>query len=474
MLACTVVIASASERIQQGQIVYIGDTDDISGTVGWSSELVWAGRYADSYSVDNASIKYRLELPDTKKGYYNFYFDPKIFQSRLGWWYQYYGEYEKRGNLRAFYVKSERPINQSENTAEIGAPVVSVTPTPKPTPIIPEKPVSDYLVARGDPLLFPNVWGDDVSVWIFGRVDGVYDARFSGGEIEIDADSLENFEVGSYKMLVIRPGENGQIDCQYSAGHVKWFNIKTFTVGDIDADVFSPMVLLERIRQDFHETDDMIIEYDLELQDPYIEIVERDQSDVGDGSAIMRVRGYTNEVANKTVWITVDKDFVDYQNRHTYVISTQTMATDNPGAYRYFDAHIPVIWSNMTNYQHTIDAKTELGAESHVDFWIYTAPEGQQTPDRTIKYIGGNEFIPTPSPITITNETVKTVEVIRYDVKTEIVKEPVDYQKLIGSAVEMVLPWLVLGVGLAYLGRVAVKAYARGRRTGNVIEKERR
>lgn len=400
-------ISTASERITQGSIVYLNETYDISGTVGWSTKLVWAGRWADTFSIDNSSIKYSLELPNSKQGYYHFYIDPEIFGNRLGWWYQYYNGYEEQGNLRAFYVKETRPEkNETENIAELG--ILTIKPTPKPTPDLPVRKEADYLVARGDPLEFRGNWTTPHSVWIFGRIDGIFDARTTTAVTTIDEETIGVMEPGSYTMLVIEPGQNGQIDCQYKDGEIKWIDISRFQVGTIETDGKSPMVLLDQARAAFKSTDDIISEYSLEIQEPYLEIVNRDTIYYNEDTVKMLVRGYTNEAPNKSVFLTIDRNANAPQVRHTLSVSAKIMDSGDYGTYRYFVANFTVKLNETSGYQHDIDAVSPLGATASADFFVYTAPTGSVVPNRTIKYIGGNEFIPTPTP-EIVRETVTIV-----------------------------------------------------------------
>ena len=415
ILTCLLVIGmgQAYERVDQGDTVYVNETIDISGAVGWSSELVWAGRWASSLSVDNESILYELELPDYKSEYYKFYLDPAIFKDRLGWWYQYYGTYEKGGNLRAFYVRDHRPIIVENNTI---ATNITIEPTPTKLPIE-EKIVSDYVVARGDPFAFKYQTEETVSVWMFGRIDAVYDSRFNNGAVYFPSDAIKNMESGDYTLWVLLPGKNGQLDCRYTKGQIEYFSINDFTVGTIPADKLSPQVTLQKLREALKQTDDQIVEYKLAIGDPYIEITVIDPQYLADDTLLMKIKGYTNEIAGKTFTFTIDPELVTPVNAKLYTFTAQSQATANPGALRYFDASVPIFWSNISSGQHEIQGTTPLKAQCNVDFYIYNMPEGQVRPTQTIRYVGGNEFKATPTP--------EKVTVIQTEIVHEIQQVPV-------------------------------------------------
>jgi len=428
----------AYERIDQSGIAYLNETVDISSTIGWSTELVWAGRYANTFSVDNASIKYRIELPQKKEDHYHFYIDPTIFGNRLGWWYQFYGDYEKSGNNRAFYVKRERPAPNVNETANNTALEI-VTPAPTRIPVE-ERKVSDYLIARGDPFIQQYKTNDTVSVWFFGTVDGIYDRHFTNGTVSFAASEFQDISTGPYSMLVITGGKNGQFDLKYDEtdNTVRYFSLSKFKVSEIPTDGIAAAVLLPKVQQAITETDDKYTQYKVEIQDPYVEITEVDPYQVNDFAGTIRVRGYTNEIANKTVTLVIDEKTTHERNRHLRTFTTNSTDTGNAGSMRYFSESVPIIWSNMTTGQHSINASTPLNANAYVDFWIYESPAGTKAPNQTIKYIGGYEFVQTPTPEIITRvETVIKKETVTVTIPVTPSNEQVKSQQdaVIGEAI---------------------------------------
>ena len=418
LLACLLIIGigQASERVPQAGTVYLNETVDISGAIGWSSKIVWAGRYSTAMSVDNESILYSRELPDYKSQYYNYTIDYETFSNRLGWWYQYYGGYERSGNNRAFYVKDHRPITVVNNTTVMHP---TLTPTPTPLPVK-EKVVADYVAARGDPFRIKNFpFNGTVSVWIFGRTDGLFDRRFPEGWISFDAPEVQALEQGDYTLWIITPGENDQLDTRYVNKTAEYFDSETFRIIRIPSESLSPQVLLQKAKEEFRKTDDVIREYSLSIGDPYLEITTIESRILGNKTVLMRVKGYTNEIAGKTISFQIDKDAMTKRYQRFSSFSTVSEETGNPGALRYFDAKLLLQQGDIDAGHHSIEATTALGGKCNVDFDVYYAPQEVANRIRTVMYVGGNEFKPTPTPQII--QKVVTVEQIRY----EFIEKPV-------------------------------------------------
>src|SRR5271157_2530384 len=95
--------STANPRIEQGDVVYVNDTIDISGIVPPYPYLA----YWDGYDLYDTNASYLIDLPDTHSAYYNFSIDPAIFAQRLGNWYKYDGTFELSANNIAFIVEPE-------------------------------------------------------------------------------------------------------------------------------------------------------------------------------------------------------------------------------------------------------------------------------------------------------------------------------------------------------------------------------
>lgn len=138
--------------INQGDTVYIGDYVDISGVAPPYQFLA----YWDGYDMYDSPPKYMITLPDSKMDYYKFYIDPAIFGALTGRWYKWDGIYERQGNNRMFTVAPAKTFNYTltfQNGTIVNLSEVVPQDYPqnnvKPAPLLPERHVADYVVAKG-------------------------------------------------------------------------------------------------------------------------------------------------------------------------------------------------------------------------------------------------------------------------------------------------------------------------------------
>jgi len=457
-LMCSPV--SAYPRVGQGFDVYLGESYDVSGvTVGYA-ELVWCGQYSDWLAPDNSSILYSMKMPELREGYYNFTIDREIFSDRLGYWYHWNGVEESNANMRAFKVVKERPPeNYTPNATELRD--LALPPTP---PVVPERHVSDYLVARGDRFVVDYNWSK-ASIWLFGRIDGIYDRKIVNGTAIFNASEIDDLEPGTYTLVYYSPGANQRFELRIINGTLEYFDSDEFVVKSIESASLSPMVLLDRIRWLAGVNDDNFTEYNLEVQNPMLEIISADTIilDVFNETGVIQVRGYTNLANESVISFVIDEDKTPErtlgQSRRQNRWNTTVISLENPGSMRYFDYAIPVYLGRMYPGQHTITVYGSYDTRMNVDFYIYDMPEGSQPRNQTIKYVGGYEFVPTPTPeIVIQKEVVK-------EIVTQIVRVPVtpsDAQvksQSFNASVEfwsMVVSWLfiimIVGGIVGYIG----------------------
>jgi hypothetical protein len=133
---------------------------------------------------------------------------------------------------------------------------------------------------------------------------------------------------------------------------------------------------------------------------------------------------------------------------------------------RYFDYGVPLYLGLLSPGQHTVTVKGgRYDTEMTVPFFIYEAPAEHYRPNETIRYVGGNEWKPTPTPeiqiqkevVTQIVERVVTVEVTP---APEVVKEQqgkVIHETILtvfGIAAVLFALWYVVHL---YLARKAMK-----------------
>jgi hypothetical protein len=469
ILAFIIQPVSAYDRIPQGGIVYVGETYDLSGVLAGYLYIAYINDYSNDFSVGNWSITYMINTPERKADYYNYYIDPEIFGERPGYWYRYNGEYEARANNRAFRVVLERPpANYTPNATErqeLGLPKMP------PPPVVPEKHVADYLVARGDTFnaTFDNTT-EKASVWILGRVCGIYNRETINGTAYFNRSETAGLETGSYKLLYLSPGKDGRFDFKIEGDTLRYLDEEFFTVRTVDLKPLSPMVIYDRLRWMTKFNDDNFSTYSLEVQEPRIEITTMDtiMVDEKNQSAVIQVRGYTNLANNTPIWFILDEERTPAralaQSRIQNTWYDMVKATNNSGSMRYFDYSIPVFLDQMSPGEHNVTVRGSLGAWARATYWKYYLPEGSPWQNKTRYYIGGNEFIPTPTPQVITKvETVKEI-VTQIVIRQETPSDEQVFEQQRKAQYEVAGTYAMLGI-IAIIGvMVIVYAYLVKRR----------
>jgi len=466
IIACTFLMspASAYNRIPQGGIVYLNDTVDISGTIGWCSvdgcKLAYANDYTDVLAPENSTITFVLDLPQQKELYYNFTIDPAIFGNRLGWWYQNPGVYEPAGNLRAFQVWFARPpVNVTVNET-----VKKLEVLPPPPPIVQERHIADYLIARGDPFTVIYNTTPATSAWIFGRLTGIYDRRFDNQTVRFNASETQELEPGSYTLMLCFLGNNSRFDIRLTGDTIEYFDADAFKVREIETEGRTPTVVFDSIKQIPNLGKDQYKTYTLEIQNPSIEITEIETLTVSDLAGVLQVRGYTNLANNTPLTFVLDEKRTTARTIGSYTNMTAVRSVESPGSMRYFDVGIPILWSYMPPGEHDITAYGSFGTKMIVSFWIYEQSEDQPRHPQLIKYVGGYEFVPTPTPEIIVQEKVVT------QIVTQLVTVPVtpsDEQvhiaqsKVWWESANTIAWWVFLALIIGGCGFYAVRLYYR-------------
>jgi hypothetical protein len=472
-------------RISQGDDAYLNDTLDISGVTGWPDgggnyRLIYYGRWVDAPAPEDIEPEYILELPgmyrsSTVSSQYRFYIDPAIFSGRSGYWYQWESNFTRSqaggtsGNLRAFKVIEDfRPVlNATSNETEIYYRPGNYSPKepPKPEPLLPERHITDILIAKGDPL----VWPTPGRLWLFGSTEGRYGVEGDG----IPAGSMETLPPGDYTLLVQLPGNNTIYDAScfkiYNGTNVDPYSycssLEPGLYGKKAVDVYGmlPPVVHDRLVGMLRGSDDTIEEYSVVVQQPEITINRADEIYINNNTAL-DVRGYTNTASGTEITVVLDKDSTYYKFVPLRTVKTQAIRT-SPGNMSYWRAYVPIDWENLAAdaRNHTLIARTVHGGEVLRNFKIgVMPPDSCQYPENgickknvSLKYIESeNPFIPTPTPIVNTVKVVETVRVVE-TVVTYITPDVQDYGKVFEGGVWWIGTWIVVGI-LAIVGFFAL------------------
>lgn len=408
-LILLVVPVYASPAISQGDRVYLNDTVDVRGVMGWG--------YAFAYYGNGGDVPTYIIEP---KKTYAFYIDPAIFKTRVGEWYQWEGNMTSNSHsydLAFTVVGRERNIIINNTTINMSTITVNKTPAIEP------KHVSDYVVARGDTLTIKSTRTSNV--WVFGTRDHIYNKRSVGGYINFNKSEINSLRPETYTMLIQYPGDNSEFNTVYDkkngtiktlSTYLDGWTINETEVGDMDSNA-----ILNVLKTEILMSDDTYELFRMEVQYPYITIASRDNVDKRNSDlGVITITGYTN-VREGTV-LNFSVDDIKFSNmRVKPFTSTLAEATEDPGDLRYFVAHIPFYYSDMKVGEHTITGTTAIGGGSTVEFYVYSLPEGSERPSTGTKYINGSEFIPQPTPEIIKvietqiveKEVIKTVTVIQ-------------------------------------------------------------
>lgn len=416
--------------ISQGDTVYMNDTVDISGVVPPYKYL----GYWDGHDMYESNATYQIELPQQKSGYYNFYIDPVIFSERLGRWYKYDGFYEGQGNNLAFVVS---PIYFDNSTLRYpNGTIVNISrgyggeynttfvPPPPPVPI---RHIADYLLARGDS--FNLTVCQTTNLWLFGRTNELLDHASVNYSIDVSAEVLSHFEPGRYTLMTqtIRNGSSSfTVRYDNESNAIQWFDPELFKIHNEPLEGYSPQVVQAKFQQILPYAYDKFTQYHMELQEPSLEIVSIEEklnpnetiNQVGDteyntNTSFVLVMGYTNVAPLSPLTFILDE-----KQQSPRTLKSHTTIVTAEGTYggdmRWFRAILPVDKYGLAAGEHTITGYTNLSkSPTNVNFFVYEMPEGSYVPQKTVRYIGGNEFVPTPTPVVETVTVVQTVEVVQ-------------------------------------------------------------
>jgi len=422
------------------EIVYQEETVDLTLVEGWYGIVE---RVPGGELVDVSQYSHRILV------------SASVFP--VGTYYQWSPEgINGNGNNIAFEVQSgTRPVQEvayvKNETA--GETEISSQKAIENLPL-PAIHVADYLVCHGDPL---NVtFNDTAQVWLFAESAGGTDwmkPRYGNMSVKFSSDEIESLTPGDYMILIQHTNQNKIADITYA-------NFSKYRIGyGYDDVLYSPFggdnytitglppstirkEIMSRINagmwisqggSSYNVFDDTYTLQTLRIEDPYSEITMIDEyvrSEDFTNASKINIAGYTNFANNTVMEIVLDNN---NQNNETIPLATQiTISVGNEiGDRRQFSLLYPVFYQELAGggKEHSFTVIGPDGSNSTSSYHVYDAPAGQPVPLQTIRYVGGNEFKPTPTP----EQIIRNVT-IPGPVVTQIV------YKTIVQKVE-VLPW---------------------------------
>jgi len=417
-----------SIEIRQGgpespEIIYQNETADLNLVKGWYGIVQ---RYPGDEMIDVSGFSHKI------------FIDPILFPE--GIYYQWSPEgIFSHGNNIAFEVKSGiRPI-KNRTFANVTGSVSEVVPGESPESLpLRSIPVADYYIARGDPFTVGH--SGPAQVWVTQLRDdgglGWMVPKIRLNSTDIHGNETDRFQIGNYTVTVQGMGPNGVADITYR-------NVtRTRSDGRLDDVLISPMNSTETIISGWQPWmiqkevvrlvnqgmwvdqgvgrknlfDDSIEMRTLVVENPYAEIREINEMSRGNSTreaTIVQIIGYTNLAEEAEIKIVLDIDETNARTIKGFTWNTTAIGR-NIGDKRQFSVSIPLYYSEMSPGKHFMTAITPSGVKTTVSFHIYDIPEGQVRPMATQRYMGGNEFVATPTPEIIEKTLPTPTPVVQY------------------------------------------------------------
>lgn len=467
-------------RVSQGQCIEVGGTYDVGGVMGVSfttSELafVYFGKYVSALNPngDDSEILYKYPIPPGANAYTSFYLDPAIFGNRTGYWYQYDNMPLRAANKRAFYVSTQCIMptsiptiipttqvihNETEQTLK---DVVSVPLTVNP------RYVADIVIARNDALKIENLTGT-YQAWIFGRVTGIYGvhANLTNSTTIFTKDEVRGMEAGSYKLLLQTAGTNKLFELSYNRTENREMLVPLFrALVPVEITGSQPRLVQPQVESFLTKyTDDTYKIYNIEIQEPYIEINGFREILVNNEKSIMEVVGYTNQQPNTKIQLTIDYN-VKINKSDKYKPVDVIVEDTGAGNLRTYHGYITIYKSDISPGDHGITATSSSGAFSTIPFYIMESIKPIVT---TVyyTYIDGHPYIPTPTPITIIERPTPVVVRVTQTIFVPVTPSQESVNDAQWKAISYIA-WVTVAIiiGCIIAGYIAA-AYIRSRKKG--------
>jgi hypothetical protein len=452
-LSSSAVLAIKYRDINQGDVVYWGENVSVERVIGWYNTIAyWNATQIPGVVPPNTIIS--LKHPN------RLFIDPN--QYPVGNYYKWSGMWERAGNNLAFIVKKRPALNKtSESPPLTSAPTTWLTVKTRPT--LEARHVADYLIARGDPLNIPinatNVWGFSNRNFFYKNLQGT---------LTLSATESAALGEDTYTLLSHTGGPNTVIEIKYdSPSNAIWFNnVSTFELKKTPLAGYVPAHIHEIFSDYLKTCDDEIAVQTMIIQEPTIDIKNIWDEDTEQ----IAVNGYTNAKEGTPISLYLDEIRVITKNGGGHVMA-HAKGSD-PGAYRTWDVMIPIDFNETAPGQHQITAVLPTGQRQSVSFYVYSLPEGQKRPQGYVRYIGGNEWVPTPTPVVeYVNVPLKfaPLEVTPLEVTPLEVTPPQQYylnivDAVIVRGVDLLIVLLEILAGL-YVSTIlyrAIRQYIRG------------
>lgn len=446
-------------------VLYWNETADLTSVEGWDGmvQRVPGGDIVDVSGFTN-----------------HIFIDPKIFP--LGTWFKYDSNgYDSHGNDVAFKIKEGiRPASviiyaNNSNVSFYGNNYTLNTQN-LPLPLF---HVADYVVAHGDPL---NISFDgDAYIWVFQhKTDGGMDMilpRFGQKWLRYSVDDIQDLSPGDYDLVIQHFGNNTAPDVIYDNqsisrtlnGHEQVLYAPMDSTHNVTINGFQPW-MVERALSDklaagrwiqrpdntsVNIMDDTLEIRSLQVDGQTAEIKEVNELERGNQSqriSLIQVSGYTPLAAGNYLKVVLDWDKQNNLTIGDYTWTT-TVLDSNPGDLRQFTTTVPLYYDQMAAGPHFFYILTPDGTKTNSVFNLNSANDsGLTEAPYHGKYIGGNLFVPTPTP-EIVNHTVYVTQppqapIVQY---VYVTITPSLSEGVVVSPIILVIPFVFLViVGLWY------------------------
>lgn len=447
---------------QQGACVELGETIDISG-IGWYTGYIsYYGKYR-TMTTEGISSE-RVKVYEVKPWEHRRYFiDPALFKDYPGMWYTFYDK-DEVGNAQLFKVSVDGCAFENKTPVIVENKTVVITGLTTLPPKIEEG--YDFIISRNTQVKTNAT--TDSHFWMFGNYNlHQYDIPIDANGTMVFSKSLTNaIPAGSYRIIFVSPGANKIIEEEFDEDNntisSPFRDVVPVSLGVVG--VTTPenqeKMLLDRVSKSIDDTASLMT---VLVQDPYVELRQLEQlSD--EGKTAVTMAGYTNDVPGSNVTIRIDADKIDpkLSRQNTWTTTVDTAPQQN--AYRTWSKTILLDLNEYTPDQHTITLTTDSGAFVNAPLFIRRELPEHAKPETYVQYIGSNPFVPTPTPIVIT----ETVQVIETKIEKEYIEIPVDYDTLAKEVVNKALPYVIAGIicviVAVYVLYVLARAYMEERR----------
>lgn len=446
-------------RIDQGGCVAPGETVDIAGLGWYTGYITYYGRYYDGYgSAGNSSVKYRYDIESRYLD--RFFVDPAVFSTRYGYWYNPIdGDTgDLSGNDRLFYVAETCNLTPKETEVAVQ---VALNESMRRKALIANQSVLIPKNVKGIDRIIPKNQTssysaqNDTAMWVFGpgSREDLYDVDVPDyGSVTFGKDITAGMTAGKYSVVFVKPGRNTIIEEHYDKENLML--VSPFRDQDpVMLNGLTPVFIQDRLIQMIRNSkDDSFDVWNVELQDPSVEIMRFYQNPLGKNTSLVVIAGYTN--ANPGTDIVVQMD-LNTSNRITRPSHTwHTQAVDavyggenlGSGYYRVWNVSFVIDYKNMFPGDHWLTVSTNDGGSGTVPFYVRRELADHYQPKEYIEFVDNSPFIP---PIYINTTKIERVEVPGPMVTVTITPSPEQVRK---AGEDAATAWLtVIGVILAFL-----------------------